>query len=162
MKISRIRDVKLPIRGTNRSAGIDFFVPKFTETFVHDLRYKNVFIFISDNYVLLKSHERVLIPSGIKVNVPKGYMLAAYNKSGVATKKGLDILAAVCDEDYQGELHLSLYNTSLDKVYINEDEKIVQFILIPVLYENIEEVAIKNLYENITERSDGGFGSTGK
>jgi dUTP pyrophosphatase len=161
MKLSRIRDVKLPTRGTSRSAGIDFYIPKFNARFVHDLRVKNdSFIEILENEVELKPHERILIPSGIKLSVPKGHMFAAYNKSGVATKKGLDILAAVCDEDYQGELHISLYNTANNYISIFEDEKIVQFILIPVLYESIEEVAIENLYSEITERSDGGFGST--
>jgi dUTP pyrophosphatase len=160
MKISRIRDVELPTRGTNRSAGIDFYIPKFTEQFVQDLYKKNINIFITDSIIEIEPHQRILIPSGIKVNVPKGHMLAAYNKSGVSSKKGLDILAAVCDEDYQGELHISIYNTSNDYVEIFENEKIVQFILIPVLYDIIEEVNIENLYSEVTERSDGGFGST--
>jgi len=159
MKISRIRDVKLPIRSTKKSAGIDFFIPKFTEKFKEDFIEKNPNIHIID-YIILNPNQRVLIPSGIKVKIPEGFMLSANNKSGVSTKKGLDVLANVVDEDYQGEIHISLVNTSLSNVIIEENEKIVQFILIPVLYDFVEEVPIEELYEIKSERGEGGFGST--
>ena len=71
MKISKIRDVKTPVRGTEKSAGIDFFVPK------------------DFNKTRLFPGESVFIPSGIKVNVPTGHALIAFNKSGVALKKNL-------------------------------------------------------------------------
>ena len=168
MKYSRIRDVLQPTRGTEKSAGIDFYIPKFTETFVNDLVNKNPEIFvesiipilIENKTFLLAPQKRILIPSGIKVEVPLNYALIAFNKSGVSTKKGLDVLACVIDEDYQGEIHLSLVNTSNDAIFIKEHEKIVQFILIPVLYAPLIEVNIETLYDEVTARKDGGFGST--
>lgn len=161
MKISKIRNVKTPGRGTSKSAGIDFYVPEFNDKFLNDFNNKNKNIDIVFNEIIIKPHERVLIPSGIKADIPNGYMLVAYNKSGISTKKGLDLLASVCDEDYQGEIHISLNNTSNDMVKIIEGEKIIQFILVPIFYDDIEEVDINNLYRTETDRGEGGFGSTG-
>lgn len=65
MKISKIKDVKTPERGTARSAGIDFFVPNdFEET-------------------VLCAGKHIKIDSGIRAEIPTGYMLCAFNKSGV-------------------------------------------------------------------------------
>ena len=143
MKISRIRDVKLPARGTGRSAGIDFFVPNdFTPTSIGP-------------------GESLLIPSGIKANIPEGYMLTAFNKSGVATKEGLIQGAEVCDEDYQGEIHIHVINASTNQVTVEPGKKLIQFILVPVFYDSVEEVAVEDLFAEVTERGEGGFGSTG-
>lgn len=144
MKISKIRNVKTPVRGTSLSAGIDFFVPEDMpgETF-------------------LIPGMAVNIPSGIKVKVPHGYALIFMNKSGVAVKKDLQVGACVVDEDYQGEVHLHVRNIGSDIQTIKPGEKIVQALLVPVSYEGIEEVDILDLYDEKTERGEGGFGSTG-
>ena len=143
MKISKIREVKTPIRGTEQSAGIDFFVPyDFEETTV-------------------SSGGAVFIPSGIKVNVPAGHALIAFNKSGVALRKTLSVGACVVDEDYQGEIHLHLYNFGNETTTIKPGEKLVQMVLVPVFYDNIEEVAEESLFKTETQRGSGGFGSTG-
>ncbi len=142
MKVKRTRDVKLPNRGTPLSAGIDFFVPE---------DFKPTQLFPGDD---------VLIPSGIKVQVPDGYALIAFNKSGVATKKRLSVGACVVDEDYTGEVHIHVYNTSHNKIIdIEPGMKLAQFILIPVNYANVEEV--DELPTKESQRGDGGFGSTG-
>ena len=166
MKIAKTRYVKTPQRGTPLSAGIDFFVPLFDEEFVNDLCIKNNLRqtpekLLEQRCFKLIPEQRVLIPAGIKVNFegePK--MLVAFNKSGIATKKGLDVLACVVDQDYMGEIHISLVNTSGDDVNIMENEKIVQFILIPVFYDTVEEVDENELWKTETERGVGGFGST--
>jgi dUTP pyrophosphatase len=167
MQYSRIRDVLPLTRGTEKSAGIDFYVPKFTNTFVNDLRLKNATsqyeIFQDSVYkIYLRPHHRLLIPSGIKVAVNHYHALIAFNKSGVASKKGLDVLACVVDEDYQGEVHISVVNTSDVTQVIQENEKLVQFILVPITYSNLTEIPLEELYPEITERADGGFGSTNK
>ena len=163
MKIQKIRAVKNPCRGTNLSAGIDFFVPDFSDTFISDLLEINNFLRINTdkNVINLPPHKRILIPSGIKVNFqgePKA--LIVFNKSGISVKKGLDALACVIDQDYQGEIHFSLVNTSDEDVIINEGEKIVQMLMLPVLYENIQ-ITDENIWNEKTERGEGGFGSTG-
>lgn len=146
MRITRTRDVKLPERGTQYSAGIDFFVPyDFPKCY-------------------LGAGESVLIPSGIKADVPNGMALIAFNKSGVSVKKRLQVGACVVDEDYTGEIHIHVYNThSHNVVEINPGDKIIQFVLVPVFYDEIFEVEEKYLFVNKrTERGAGGFGSTGE
>tara|TARA_B100000674_G_scaffold125361_1_gene96308 strand:+ start:128 stop:571 length:444 start_codon:yes stop_codon:yes gene_type:complete len=145
MKICKIRNVKTPRRGTEGSAGIDFFVP---DDYPKDL-------------CSIRPGERFFIPSGIKANVPDGYALIAFNKSGVALKKGLMVGAAVVDSDYQGEIHLHLVNTSDKNVTIEPGEKLTQFLLIPVDHSMIEVVDQNKLFVTETSRGAGGFGSTG-
>ena len=145
MKLAKIRDVKTPTRGTIGSAGIDFFVPN---DYPPDLCYVN-------------PGQRFFIPSGIKANVPEGYALIAMNKSGVALKKGLMVGACVVDSDYQGEIHLHLVNTSDTPTTIEPGDKLVQFLLIPVKHCPVSVVDVDDLYEDVTTRGSGGFGSTG-
>ena len=168
---SRIRDVKLPTRGTPRSAGIDFYVPKIDAGFMDDFAKKNTpychgieFEYLGNGNpenILLSSHAKMLIPSGIKARIPTGFALIAFNKSGVSSKQGLDVLASVVDEDYMGEIHISIVNTSTVTTSIPTGSKLIQFILIPMEYADIKEVPIKDLYPEQTERGEGGFGSTG-
>lgn len=145
MKICKIRKVKTPVRGTPLSAGLDFFVPDD---------------FPGTHYLV--PGDAINVPSGIKVKVPHGYALVFMNKSGVAVKKGLQVGACVVDEDYQGEVHLHVRNTTPEVQSIQPGEKLVQALLIPVSYEGIEEVLDPlELYEEKTQRGEGGFGSTG-
>jgi dUTP pyrophosphatase len=160
MKYTKIRKVKSPTRGTSQSAGIDFYIP---DEWNDGQPYS------------VSPGGRVLIPSGIKVNVPTGYALIAFNKSGVASKTGLVVGACVVDEDYQGEVHLNMINTNQltetfegtayatnsGHVTLNPGDKLTQFILVPVNYATPEEVELENLYQETTERGEGGFGSTG-
>ena len=144
MKFAKIRDVKTPTRGTQGSAGIDFYVPN---DYPNSLR-------------RIEPGDRYFIPSGIKANVPEGYALIAMNKSGVALKKGLMVGACVVDSDYQGEIHLHLVNVSDSFARIEAGEKLVQFLLVPVDHCNVE-VDESELFEEETTRGSGGFGSTG-
>tara|TARA_B100001094_G_C18014343_1_gene711763 strand:- start:21 stop:455 length:435 start_codon:yes stop_codon:yes gene_type:complete len=142
MKVSKIREVKTPVRGTEKSAGIDFFVPEgISET--------------------LSPGKSCLIPSGIKASVPDNHALIAFNKSGVAVKKNLHVGACVVDEDYQGEIHINLTNVGKEAVDIKPGEKIIQFVLVPVFYDEITVVDETDLFLQRTERGSGGFGSTG-
>lgn len=146
MKFYKLRDVKSPTRGTSQSAGIDLYIP-------NDFGYRT-----------LAPGESILIPAGIKVNVPEGYAFIAFNKSGIATKKHLAVGACVIDEDYQGEIHIHVYNYSNNEsITINSGEKIIQCVLLSVNYASVEVVESENhLWEGKeTERGEGGFGSTG-
>lgn len=144
MKITKTRNVKTPERGTPMSAGLDFFIPSDYQT-IH-----------------LSPGMAVLIPSGIKANVPVGKALIAHEKSGICTKLGLIVGAKVVDEDYQGEIHLHLLNVGNQVVELKPDMKIVQFLLIDVDYCDIEVVDEKVLFSETTQRGEGGFGSTGQ
>lgn len=146
MKYLKVRDVKSPVRGTPLSAGIDFFVPNDFQA------------------TILPPGKDLNIPSGIKVKLPAGYCLKLDNKSGVALNKRLAVGATIIDEDYQGEIHLHVHNLNpTEAVTIKPGDKLVQGLLIPVSYEQPEEVAsLEELYEGVeTQRGEGGFGSTG-
>ena len=145
LKIAKIRAVKTPTRGTEGSAGIDFYVPNDYPA----------------NLCTVNQGGRFFIPSGIKANVPEGYALIAMNKSGVALKKGLMVGACVVDSDYQGEIHLHLVNTGTNDVTIEPGEKLTQFLLIPVNHCLVSEVSEAELFTEESTRGAGGFGSTG-
>lgn len=161
MKVLKVRDVKTPTRGTSLSAGIDFYVP-------NDFK-----------KCILKPHEDILIPSGIKANFDHRLMLMAAEKSGVTSSfiakcrcsmepkqdcfKSPSVLGAkIVDSDYQGEIHIHIINVGKEDIPIEPGKKIAQFILVPVVYDTIEEVDSENKLYNglITERGEGGFGST--
>lgn len=161
MKIAKVRNVKTPERGTPKSAGIDFFVPN---DFVEQV---------------LPPQRDILIPSGIKANVPENFMLMAAEKSGVVTTKNATIKAGrkpkatayntvvvlgakIVDEDYQGEIHIHLVNVGNEYVIIKPGTKIAQFILVPVSYDTVEVVPENELFDEASDRGDGGFGSTGE
>ena len=143
MKFTKVRDVKSPKRANDTDAGIDFFVPENAGT------------------IKLTPGDSCLIASGIKVNVPKGYALVAFNKSGVATKKGLQVGACVVDCGYQGEVHIHLVNIGQEYTQLLPGDKVVQFVLLKLGNPILEEVSEENLYEEESNRGDGGFGSTG-
>lgn len=146
MKIAKIRDVKTPTRGTAKSAGLDFYVPNEPAYQYH--------------LCSVAPGNRINIPSGIKVAIPPGFALVAFNKSGIALSHGLQVGACVIDEDYQGEIHLNLFNVSQHDVVISAGMKLVQFVLVPVSYVSVEVVQEHELYGSISERGTGGFGST--
>ena len=114
--------------------------------------------------ILIAPHNRILVPSGIKVWIEdKSSALIATNKSGIATKKGLVVGATTIDSDYTGEMHLSVINTTDDYISVVCGEKLIQFIHTPVILSTMEEVD-NETYDSIstdTDRGAGGFGSTG-
>lgn len=165
MKYAKVRDVKSPCRGTKKSAGIDFFVPNYSEEFLKVFQEKNPVCLNDNEGFTIRAHKRALIPAGIKAAIPAGYALFVNNKSGVATKKGLIFGANLLDEDYEGEFHISVINTDSQDVQVKWGEKLVQMVLLEVNYENAEECSIEELQEIFksrnSERGEGGFGSTG-
>lgn len=166
IKFLKTRDVKSPSRANRYDAGIDFYVPEFTPEFLKDLKTKNPDIDFNDSGIYLKAGERVLIPSGIHCQMfDNNRALIAANKSGVATKNGLVFGAQVVDYEYQGEIHLSLINTSHCSVPILPGQKILQFLEMPIFTSEIvvDSVnSVQTFYSNETTRGAGGFGSTDK
>lgn len=142
INFAKVRDVKSPLVSTTGSAGIDFFVP-------------NDFIDVA-----LMSGEDILIPSGIKMNLPEGKVLISFNKSGISTKKKLIIGACVIDSDYQGEIHIHLINYSNTVAKIQAGDKIAQFILLDFHQVELLETHESDLFNKESQRGSGGFGST--
>ena len=143
MKFTKIKDVKTPTRANSTDAGIDFFIPN------------------TEQPICLSPGHSCFIPSGIKVNVPEGYALIAFNKSGIAVKKSLHVGACVVDHGYQGEVHFHLFNYGKNNIFLHPGDKIIQFVLLPLGDPAVEEVKESELYSEESSRGDGGFGSSG-
>lgn len=171
LKYCKTKKVKSPNRAHAMDAGIDFYVPE--DLTLNDMESKftaigcRVQTDVDENGIIkcfkLKPNESILIPSGIKVKVPEGYMLQFHNKSGVASKRGLLVGANTVDVGYEGECHLNLHNVSKIERVISAGDKIVQGILIPVNFAMPEEVENAGVLFNgsSSERGEGGFGSSG-
>ena len=171
LKFSKIRKVKSPTRAHSDDAGIDFYVPedltfdqmlsKFQTTGTQPA----VSFDDSREHITqfrLKPMQSILLPSGIKANIPDGYALIFHNKSGIAAKKHLLVGSAVVDQNYQGEMHINLHNVGDCEVTIAAGDKVVQGIVLPINYCDLEEVPLDKLYDGkVTDRGEGGFGSTG-
>ena len=192
IKFFLTRDVAAPYR-ENGNAGFDFFVPKFNEAFKLTCAKEaeknpkaGCYFKVDENgkeYIDFPAGSRVCIPSGVKSYLSLPMPLISYglqmdllveNKSGVSTKKGLDVGACEIDPNYQGEIHLSLTNASPEDVRIYEDDKITQ--LVPRVYVTEEAHIFTDIAvdpeEGISEeqfwegfeynnRGTGGFGSSG-
>ena len=159
----KLLEVKSPNRGTNKSAGIDLFIPENTADFFNVFRKYNQNTLYSTEGILLAPFKDVLIPSGLKFKIPSDTMLMVANKSSVSTKKKLIHGAHIIDEDYMGQVLIHLINTHDKFELLHFGEKIVQVILTPILYSSLEEYETEDVLYNsmVSMRGNGGFGSTG-
>ena len=110
--------------------------------------------------IVLKPLERVLVPTGIFIELPVGYEAQVRPRSGLATKHGITVINSpgTVDADYRGELKTSLVNLSNEPLEIDPGERIAQMVV--ARHERVEWDDVEVLSE--TERGAGGWGSTGK
>jgi len=110
--------------------------------------------------IILKPLQRVLIPTGLFIELPEGYEAQIRPRSGLAYKHGITVLNSpgTIDADYRGEIKVILVNLSNDDFVIQSGERICQMVI--AKHENAFFVEVKSLEE--TERGEGGFGHTGK
>ncbi len=141
VKVVREKGVELPKYETKGSAGMDVRA--------------NI-----KEPITLKSLERILIPTGLKVAIPEGYEIQVRPRSGLAIKHGITMLntPGTVDSDYRGELKVIVVNLSNEAYTIEPNERIGQFVLNKI--EQIEFIEVEELES--TERGEGGFGHTGK
>ena len=113
-----------------------------------------------ENDIVLKSLERFLVPTGIKIELPHGYEAQIRPRSGLSIKHGISLINCVgtVDEDYRGEVKVGLVNLSAETFTIKRGERIAQMVIAKTTRANIE--IVPELTETI--RGEGGFGSTGK
>jgi len=113
-----------------------------------------------DQPIVLKPLERVLVPTGLFVEIPEGYEAQIRPRSGLALKKGITVLNSpgTIDADYRGEIGVILINLSNEDFVIQHGERICQMIV--AAHEKVKWEDVEILVE--TERGAGGFGHTGK
>ena len=147
LKIFRVREnAKLPTRAHDGDAGMDLYYCSAKGDFTS---------------ISIRPGETALFPTGIKAEVPKGFMLEVKNKSSIAARKQLLVGACVVDSGYDGEIFVNLHNTGLQTQWFKDGDKVAQGVLIPVNLCEIEEVSNPNKLNIDSTRGDGALGSTG-
>tara|TARA_B000000565_G_scaffold71525_1_gene50276 strand:- start:525 stop:962 length:438 start_codon:yes stop_codon:yes gene_type:complete len=133
--------VQLPKYKTDGSSGMDLMA--FLESPVN-----------------LKPQESELIPTGISIAIPEDTEVQIRPRSGLAAKSNISVLntPGTIDSDYRGEIKIILFNHGKEDFVINNNDRIAQMILMPIIKAEFEEV--ENLPKTL--RGSGGFGSTGK
>ena len=141
VRVKRLRpNAKLPVYGSAEAAGSDLFA-------------------CLDEDVTVAPGATVWIPTGLAMEIPKGYAGLIYARSGIACKKGLAPAnkVGVVDSDYRGEFTVVLHNHGDAPQTICHGDRIAQLVITPVLTPAFTEV--DSLSD--TDRAAGGFGSTG-
>jgi len=109
--------------------------------------------------IIIKPLERVLVKTGLYIEIPEGYEAQIRPRSGLAKNKGIAVLNSpgTIDSDYRGEIGVILINLSNDDVMIEDGERICQMVI--AKYEKVELIEVNEI--SLTERGEGGFGHTG-
>lgn len=110
--------------------------------------------------VSVPAHGRVLVPTGVSIALPDGYVGLVHPRSGLAHKHGITVLNApgTVDAGYRGEIAVNLYNSTDDDFAIEIGDRIAQLVIQQV--ERAHFIEVERLPES--DRGEGGHGSTGK
>ncbi len=110
--------------------------------------------------ITLAPFQRVIVPTGLRIALPKGTEAQVRPRSGLAAKHGITVLntPGTIDSDYRGEVGVILINLSDKDFVINPGERIAQMVL--ARYERFEWEEVEQL--DSTSRGEGGLGSTGR
>ena len=113
-----------------------------------------------ENDIVLSPMERVIIPTGLFMELPVGYEAQVRPRSGLAAKHGLTVLNSpgTVDADYRGEIGVILVNLSNTAFTIKNGERIAQMVI--AKHDRAEWEEVQSLSD--TSRGTGGFGSTGR
>lgn len=108
----------------------------------------------------IPSLQRVIVPTGLYIELPEGYEAQIRSRSGMTLRHGIVVANGIgtVDADYRGEIKVILHNISDEEYTIKSGEKIAQMVINEVAYADF--IACGTIRE--TPRSDGGFGHTGK
>lgn len=140
IKIKNLSANQLPEYATAYSAGVDLRANLETD-------------------IILKPMERVLVPTGLFIELPEGYEAQIRPRSGLALKHGITVLNSpgTIDADYRGEIKVILINLSDSEFIIRNGERICQMVVAPfsqVFFTQVDEISD-------TVRGTGGFGHSG-
>ncbi len=140
VKVINKSGTQLPVYATELSAGMDLRAS-------------------INEPIEIDSLQRVLVPTGLYISLPKGYEAQIRPRSGLAAKHGITVLNSpgTIDADYRGEIKVILVNLSKDKFVIEPGVRIAQMVV--ARHGKVEWCEGEELDE--TERNSGGFGSTG-
>lgn len=126
----------MPARGHSTDAGLDLRTPEA---------------------VTVPAYGSVTVDTGVHVALPHGCAGLLVSKSGLNVKHDITSTGLI-DEGYTGSIVVKLYNNGSEDHEFEAGDKVTQLVVIPVVYEPLEQVSVFNA----TERGDNGFGSTGR
>lgn len=131
----------LPDYGTFEAAGMD------------------VRAFLPEGPVTLRPMQRALIPTGLYMQLPRGYECQVRPRSGLALKHGITLVntPGTIDADYRGEIGIIMINLGEYDFTVNDGDRIAQFVVKE--YTRVEWEPVTRL--DTTQREDGAFGHTG-
>tara|TARA_Y100001938_G_scaffold7351_1_gene9056 strand:+ start:2062 stop:2511 length:450 start_codon:yes stop_codon:yes gene_type:complete len=130
-------DAQMPTKAHSSDAGYDLY---------------------SSEPIILAPMERKVVKTGIAIALPTSLYGRVAPRSGLAVKKGLDVLAGVVDSSYRGEVGVVLINLSNERIYLDKGSKIAQLIL--EAHHDAQWEEVDSLPES--DREDRGFGSSGQ
>lgn len=138
MKIRVMLDekAKMPTKAHDTDAGFDLYTPE---------------------KVTVRCRDSVVIDTGVHVEIPRGYVGFLKSKSGLNVVNSITG-EGVIDAGYTGSIKVKLYNNGYEIVYLEEAQKIIQIVFLPIPEVELE---LTDSFET-TERGDNGFGSSGK
>jgi len=142
IKIARLnKEVPLPTYMTRHAAGMDIYAAP-------------------ESTITIAPGARVLVPTGLFVEIPEGYEAQIRPRSGLALKKGITLVntPGTIDADYRGEVGIIMINHGDEPFLVNRGDRIAQMIIAPVTRIEWQEV-VSEL--SPTDRGSGGFGHTG-
>ena len=132
---------QIPIYKTEGSSGMDLMA-------------------LTEDKIVIKPNKSALVPTGLSVAIPNDTEIQIRPRSGLAAKSSISVLntPGTIDSDYRGELKIILFNHGNKEFIVNNNDRVAQMVLTPVIKMELEEV--DELPKTI--RGLGGFGSTGK
>lgn len=136
MEVILNNGASMPSRGHETDAGLDLRTPKA---------------------VTVPAYGSVIVDTGVHVALPNGCAGLLVSKSGLNVKHDITSTGLI-DEEYTGSIVVKLYNHGGEDYEFEAGDKVTQLVVIPVVYEPLEQVSAFNA----TERGDNGFGSTGR
>lgn len=142
IKVKRLRpDGVLPTYGSQEAAGADLYA-------------------CLDSPVTIQPGQTMFIPTGLAMELPRGFAGLVYARSGLASKRGLAPAnkVGVIDSDYRGEITVALHNHGTEPQTIASGDRIAQLVITPVFTPGF---CLTDSLDS-TGRGTGGFGSTGK
>lgn len=107
----------------------------------------------------IKAGERILVPTGVRIALPDGFVALVHPRSGLALKSGVTVLNSpgTIDAGYRGEIAVTLYNASTEDFYFEVGDRVAQLLVQEVVRANF--IRVTELPESY--RGDSGFGSSG-
>jgi dUTP pyrophosphatase len=134
----------MPMKQTRLSAGYD------------------IYACLNEN-IMIMPHERSLIPTGIKMQLPEGVEAQIRPRSGLALKHGITVLNSpgTIDADYRGEVGVILMNHGEEPFVVHNHDRIAQMVIVKTHDVSMISVDSESMLDS-SERGEGGFGHTGK